>query len=142
MTDDLLVATQGAAQRDVRPPSGPPEQPRVGTDTLSRHVSGARRTASLGPWNVWKPGSLGTPGRPGVLSLVSQWMGEWTGATLGHHGRRNRTTGPGARGQDSGGLLLAGKQGDGIDIFSAEPNPAGQIRGRTTLPARLSISEL
>lgn len=48
MTDDLLVATQGGAQRDVRPSSGPPEQPRVGTDALSQHVSGANRTASPG----------------------------------------------------------------------------------------------
>lgn len=86
MTDDLLVATQGAAQRDVRPSSGPPEQPRVGTDTLSQHVSGARRTASPGRLEAWKPGSLGTPGRLGqwLCDACQSVQGRETAARLGH----------------------------------------------------------
>lgn len=91
MTDDLLVATQGGAQRDVRPSSGPPEQPRVGTDALSQHVSGASRTAS--------PGGLESLEALELLGVL-EWFcdscqsvqGRATGATLGHH---DRTTGPG-----------------------------------------------
>lgn len=132
MTDDLLVATQGGDQCDVRPSSGPPEQPRVGTDALSQHVSGAAAVPLLlAAWRSGKPRSLGTPGHLGVplrpsLPSVSRLQGRGGGQSL------LATT--------------IARQGQGPDVrritcqtrrryrqFSAAPNPAGRIRSRTAL---------
>lgn len=104
MTDDLLVVTQGGDQCDVRPSSGPPEQPRTGTDALSQHVSGAAAVPLLlaasrsgKPRSLGTAGHLGVPLRPCLSPLSVRCRGE-AAVTPGHH---NRATRPGARCQEN-----------------------------------------
>lgn len=127
MTDDLLVATQGGDQCDVRPSSGPPEQPRVGTDALSQHVSGAAAVPLLlAAWRSGKPRSLGTPGHLGARGGGSR---SWPPQS---HDK--------ARGPMSG--ELPAKQGDGIDNSPLRPTlPDGSEAGpRWPIPRRSSTS--
>ena len=65
--DDLLVATQGGDQHDVRPSPEAPEQSRLGTDALSQHVSGAAVPLLLA---AWRPRSLGNLGPPARLDVA------------------------------------------------------------------------
>lgn len=63
MTDDLLVATQGADQRDVRAVVGTPRAtPSRYRRPITARLRGGSSAASPGALGVWKPRSLGTPG--------------------------------------------------------------------------------
>lgn len=101
MTDDLLVATQGGDQRDVRAVVGTLRAtPSRYRRPITARLRGCSSAASPDALGVWKPRSLGTPGHldMALRLFVSQVQGRATGSTLGHH---NRTTRPGARCQEN-----------------------------------------
>lgn len=124
VTDDLLVATQGGDQRDVRAVVG---TPRATPSRCRRPITARLRgQACRFSWRPWKSGSLGTPGRldMGSVTLLSvNCRGEVTGAALGHTQSRDK-----ARGPMSG--ELAGRQGDGINNSPPRPTlPDGSEAG-------------
>lgn len=118
MTDDLLVATQGGDQRDVRAVVGTPRAtPSRYRRPITARLRGAGVPLLLAALGVWKPRSLGTPGRldMALRLFVSRCRGGRRGATLGHH---NRTTRPGARCQEN---YLANKATVSTILRCAQP---------------------
>lgn len=71
MTDDLLVATQGGAQRDVRAVVGTLRAtPSRCRRPITARLRGAGVPLLLAALGVWKSGSLGTPGRLDMGSVT------------------------------------------------------------------------